>query len=552
MIATLKNKLVRQKLGRELLVIAAILILYKLLYWSFFEWFFDGKSANIFNKIFSTEFSAETVYGSFSYVLASLGNVYFFFPVFILTILLFWKRKSLEWGTFEHPKLVRWFILLLAGFLTWNYAFYDFNFYFDQGHVVDRLLLICLLVGVWRSPIFIPGFLAVCLLAMGQFNYPLGSPTVVDKKVVIEFLMIFCAFVLVRPFVKVKVTTLFVLMISLLAANYFIPMLGKMQLGRHWYSWTLESDLHVHYQISLARGWLSFVSEETREGIGNFIRNWNSWLVIGTSIIELSAIVLLLNRKLSIVLFIAFSLFHIGVFFESGIFFWKWILFNLTFVIILWKANEHFKRELFTKSNFLISLVLVLCSTYVFDPVRLSWLDTNFGHGFEYYAVDNTGNETRFSPNRIRPYQHSTTFHRFQYLVDDSVQVARVSNVDHEVFETLRDINFQQFDQWADSNCAKTYSARRTMAFSKFINQWIDHYNGTGDTRYVWSYLKAPDHIYTTKFLNSSLPEAGNLMAVKLYYNQWFVENGEARIWRRDLVFDSRVHKFDSLALTQD
>ena len=52
----------------------------------------------------------------------------------------------------------RWPIFGVAATLAWAYAGYGYNYYFDQAHLWDRLLLTLLLFAILRSPRLISVF----------------------------------------------------------------------------------------------------------------------------------------------------------------------------------------------------------------------------------------------------------------------------------------------------------------------------------------------------------------------------------------------------------
>ena len=64
-------------------------------------------------------------------------------------------------------------ILLFTG--AWAFSAYDYNFYFDQTHYVDRLLLIAFAMLVLVHPGFVLPFLLEAIAIAYQFHHPLGG-----------------------------------------------------------------------------------------------------------------------------------------------------------------------------------------------------------------------------------------------------------------------------------------------------------------------------------------------------------------------------------------
>src|SRR5687768_3793269 len=60
-----------------------------------------------------------------------------------LLLLLF--RKHASWNALDLGRYARLFIMAAAALLVWPFSTVDYNFFFDQGYVLDRLILI----GLW-------------------------------------------------------------------------------------------------------------------------------------------------------------------------------------------------------------------------------------------------------------------------------------------------------------------------------------------------------------------------------------------------------------------
>ena len=185
-------------------------------------------------------------------------------------------KKKTSWDTFEFQKEIKTFICCICLFLAWNSIFYEYNFFFDEAHYLDRLLIFLCLFGVWKSPIFLPLFLGLVLTSLAQFSYPLG----IDKKIIYEILILFLAVCIVKPFFK-KDTTIafFVIMFALIAANYFTPALSKIAISPNYTNWLFENELWVHHLHSVEKGWLSFIPNRIRSQIGIFFFEFNSYLI---------------------------------------------------------------------------------------------------------------------------------------------------------------------------------------------------------------------------------------------------------------------------------
>ncbi|HFA47623.1 MAG TPA: hypothetical protein ENJ95_01240, partial [Bacteroidetes bacterium] len=59
------------------------------------------------------------------------------------------KNIACKWEVFNHGKSVRFLVVLATVILAWVFSTYDFNLYFNQGHYIDRLLLLGLVLLVY-------------------------------------------------------------------------------------------------------------------------------------------------------------------------------------------------------------------------------------------------------------------------------------------------------------------------------------------------------------------------------------------------------------------
>jgi hypothetical protein len=79
------------------------------------------------------------------------------------------------WTDFEHGPRVRLLVTLQAAILAWVYALQDYNFFFDQGWPVDRLLVVAAVALVAFRPAFILPFLVLLLPLVCQLTWPIGG-----------------------------------------------------------------------------------------------------------------------------------------------------------------------------------------------------------------------------------------------------------------------------------------------------------------------------------------------------------------------------------------
>ena len=71
-----------------------------------------------------------------------------------------------SWQMLEHGTVLRIFILFLAFVVAWPFVTYGYNYYFGQGHYLDRLVIALLLPLIWWRPVFVFPFLLLIYTVM--------------------------------------------------------------------------------------------------------------------------------------------------------------------------------------------------------------------------------------------------------------------------------------------------------------------------------------------------------------------------------------------------
>jgi hypothetical protein len=193
-------------------------------------------------------------------------------------------------------------VVALAFIVAWACGCYEYNFYFDRWHAVDRWLVVaCAALTFWR-PAFAPLTALMGFLVMHQFEKPLPGFTWTDKRILFDTLVLFQAYLLVRRFRPVSPLVYLGLALTIHGSNYFAAAWAKLELN--W----------------LANGWLSMLSSEEVLLAASAMRSINAWLVGATIATELAALTLLWNRKsCAAVLFMSAAL-HVAIVVVSGVF----------------------------------------------------------------------------------------------------------------------------------------------------------------------------------------------------------------------------------------
>jgi len=463
-------------------------------------------------------------YHSDSMFIGALTNPGFAIAVIALSAPLIVFHKKLGWSNFEHYHLLKFFILLITGITAWEFSTYDYNYYLDQSHYFDRFLLIMLGVLLYFHPSFVSLFLILSLIITSQFQYPVGGFTLTDKRALFDILLLFNCFLYLRLIIKIETITFIFLLLCMHASNYFIPGLIKLQISPHLYEWLLFNEMHMIVVNPLIKGWLVFFERDIMENLISLIKTFRVPFLIGSILIELSGLILIFRKKLSIILLVFFILLHLGILLGSGIFFWQWILIDLGFIYLLLKLPKDQIKALFNKKLFLTSLVIIIFSQLYFKPHQLGWFDTRLNHTFNFEVVDDQGNTYNLQKTSMAPYDMLFHFDRLLYHVDAKFLAATGWAVDdYSLFVKIKEGGIKSIQQLEEEYGTNHYDEKKVSAFSAFVKTYFKHKNKRLNQKLWISYFHPPYHVYSIvegdKYEEHSPVHRMNVIFFQTYYD---------------------------------
>ena len=259
-----------------------------------------------------------------------------------------------KWDAFDHSRELRWFIVFLAALMAWPFATLDYNYYFDQGYYVDRILIAVLFALIYFRPIFVFPFLILVFAMMWQLDHPGISEFFIfpHKLQVLHVLNLFGAVFLLHAFTGNRRTDGFYFFTCcLVAAGYWQPALWKFKID-----WLTYGHLNFMPLAAHAHGWLAFLPASTVVDLANFVATFDRPLQIFTIAIEAGCLLFLINRHVSIALLISLIAFHLGVFAFYGYLFWTWILLDIALVVVLIRDLGARQIPIYGRGPLLISI----------------------------------------------------------------------------------------------------------------------------------------------------------------------------------------------------
>ena len=396
-------------------------------------------------------------------------------PVLLFGVLIITRFHALvrAWRDFEHGAELRALIALLIGIYAWTFGAYDYNFYFGQTHGLDRVLLIvCAGLTLWR-PIFVLPFLAFTFALIWQFDYPLAwqfSWTEIDLP--LRALVLFGAAFLVNTATRERRTDTFLfLLLCLVASAYWSPGIGKIELD-----WLTHPYLYFLLPAGYAHGWLGFLDANSIVALTQWLAPFTVPMMLFTLVVELGALVALWRPNITLWWLIACVGLHVGILLVCGIAFWKWILLQVGLMLIWRNHRTAGHLPIYSRTQFLLSLVLIGGSSIWFRPVPLAWYDTPVTRTLRLEAVGASGTTYVLPSQLFSQYADLLTFSNFGWL-DPARHIPNQIwgvTMDREIARALVDVkSFEQFDAFESERGHSEFDANRAELFDEFLRQFI-------------------------------------------------------------------------------
>ena len=417
--------------------------------------------------------------------------------IVFLPLLFWWKRIS--WHELESRPLMRYFICFIVLLLAWKYSTYAYNFYHNQGHYSDRILVALFAILVCFHPLFIAPFLFLCMAIVFQFDLPGLSLSWTDKKPLFQMATLFQATLYLRIFSKRNETLFWYLGLCLIGGAYLTPAICKLQLGDTPLDWLLYDDLAGLFVSSHINGWLHVVETKDILLVAGIVDKANFVLLVFSLAVELSGLFLLAGPRICRVFLIGFCLLHLGIFCFSGILFWKWIALDVVLYFVIGKMPDSFTRELFSRKHFLFSLVVLFpLSSYVFQSTPLAWFDTSLSYFHKIYVVTEEGTEYPVPKNFFSPFDIALAQDRFYFLGDERILTrtfATTSNV--AIARALIETKPEQLEDLEKQYGKRYRSPKRKESFERFLVQFLKNVNQHPSPWEIPAILRPPLHIYS-------------------------------------------------------
>ncbi len=406
-------------------------------------------------------------------------------------------RLLVSWSELGGGRVLRALAGVAGLILAWVCSTYDYNLFFDQAHLLDRLALIAFAALLLWRPVFAGPFALLAAAILWQFHYPIGPYSFAEQFLLIRLLLLVFAFLLVRAVWSAPVAADVVfLILTLIAASYFVGGIGKLRLA--WFS-------HGHVALLLpatyANGWLGFLAPETIGSITTALERVDPVLVGTTLLVECGAVLALLHRRVLLASVSAWIAFHLGILAVTGIFFWKWVLLELVLLWLLLRDRASPAFDVFHLRHRLLSLALIAGGVYWFAPVNLSWYNAAAGYTYRFEGIGANGERFALPPAFFAPYDYQFTQGGFAYVSEHrQLPVMWGATWDLVTARRLADARAATEVERLEQERGEVYRDGARMAvLDEFLTTFVGNFNRRLSKTTPLSLLRAPPQLWTVR-----------------------------------------------------
>lgn len=544
-----------------LLCISIYMAMYDRFMQHFWRWRGSEKVASIVDSIIGyypnilVEFPIP--HYDWSIFLSSFQNPFLLIYLLILSLFIFKKWLWVTWKEINLSRYFKYFIFCLALILTWTYATYDYNLYYDRAHLLDRLILIGVAFVILRTPLAVFYFLPLCLIMISQFYLPLGGYSMTDKLLLFNLLFIFSSWMIVYSICKLnwgkvnidwvqtlvskgldQTQILLLLMVVVFGAAYFLPFMKKVIMSPNLIDYPFLEQFDIAVAKYFNRGWLEPVSSDLKTAIISFIELLSTPLLIIAFIIEGLSVFLFAGRRTAQWILGSFIVLHMAIFSLSGIFFWKWSLANLFFLLFL---GIYTNAKIFSDLNYkLVGTTFILLSWFLINSPKLGWFSFELSNHYSMSVETENGTIYVVNPNDMSPYYMFFSFTSRWNLYDGNVISASTTETDLlDLFNSADESEKRRLIE-GDLGIV-TYTPEFYSTYRSFLERYFTLFNERMSKKVFLSYIPNIYHVYLWEDYDGAFQFDEKIRSISVNYERCYYDNGHEKTCENHNVMNMNI-----------
>jgi len=412
------------------------------------------------------------------------------------------RSERLTWEHFEGYRALRWVIMALIACFVWAGTTFDYNMYLDQGHFLDRALLLIFGVLSWRSPLFVPFFTKMAIVMMREWSFPMFHDDF-DWRAITGVLVLFSGFVWLS-FLRGMRTVHFIFgAICLIGSYYYYAGKAKVMFGPDQ-AWLWENELSNLFVNSWIHGWVGFIPKDTVVWLANALHWFDVPFQLLTVIIELGFLLVFVHPILTRVwLFLAAAL-HCGIFAMTGILFWKWIVADAMLLWFVSKGGRKIWDEAFRHRAVQVFGVLVIMLSpnwgYFRPQIGVAWWDTPYNESYNIYVTGVSGKQYLMAAKQFAPLDTRLIQEDMHYLsTEPHLTGVYGTGYSYPLYKELYELDSaDDATKLRQKRGRNGYNKAEAAVFGDFVRQFLHNTNKAGGKKHQWlGWVGKPEHLMT-------------------------------------------------------
>lgn len=459
----------------------------------------------------------------------------------VLLLLGFKQSRSCLKPSIQIPQSIRYIVYILTGLVAWYYITYDYNFYANQWHMVDRLLIGVLAILSFRYPVVILLLIAQIYVVNYQFNFPLGGSKMLDKLLVLELMKIWGVFHLlvnILTVLKIKfkpnIQHLYIMLIWVYGFLYFYAGYQKVILSSG-ISWIYENEILYNLLAIRDKGWLVSMPLWLQEIQYDYFKLFGRF---GQGIIlsfELGIGLILWNKRYLRILILLAMFLHVQVFVLNGALFWLWIGGG----ILMLRISKHVSKTYFSPKMAILGVLLMMFLGPVGIQIpKLAWYDSPLDNYFELEAKLESGVRKKISLGSIQPFTLHLQYGNILSTINSKNIYPGFLIIDKDVFQEVVNVEQDSILSLIDKNGVNVYREEMGNNLHEFLKSYLYNQQTESGVNSVMSWIQLPEYwnAHITDSLETVNPE--DIKTLYLYHcsKYRYLDKADRLLWKDKVI----------------
>ena len=447
-----------------------------------------------------------------------------------LLVLFVWRRE-ITWGAIGPELKTRTLVFLLQIPLVLQLAFYDYNYFYDHTHIVDRLALVICWLLIVRHPAFLFPFACVVLAVFFQLFHPLPGVNAnwPDKLLPMRILFLLNACVFVRLFVPLHRSVVLLSTLALTAGIYAHSAISKLVLGPEIWSWLVDDQLVFLFVGAYKNGgWLASLGDQQIVQIADWMKPMGMVQKIATLVIEGGVVLLFLGRRPTRIFLVGCIALHLAILASSSIFFWKWIVVDSLLLIYAeryWRSDE--KQLPPPRARWQLVGFATLLSFFVLysEGPLFAWWDTRHCKFCTYEVETRDGERIRLDPHYFAPYDLTFVQSRYYYAVPHKVIPGTFGvTYDLEARKALNHMTVDEFPRIRERYGINFYNPEQAEAYRHFLQRYVTNATKRKHKNWIPKWFPPPYH-FQARIPKDSFWDGSEVVSLHVYFEEYFYDD---------------------------